>query len=75
MENSERESGIELPSTDGAAFRILDTWQRKAIKVIRYVGRYELLGIVVSLMNFLITGCAYFPESTFRLASKSRLSE
>lgn len=56
-----------------AAFQIADPWQCPLSKVIRRVGRYVLLGTAITVLGFTITGCEYFPESTFKLATESRL--
>jgi hypothetical protein len=43
------------------------------IKIIRRIDRYLLLGVVLTLSGSRIIGCEYLPESTFKLASESRL--
>lgn len=43
------------------------------IKLIQRVSGYLLLGVVVAISGSTIIGCEYFPESTFTLASESRL--
>jgi hypothetical protein len=37
------------------------------------ITRYLLVGVATATLASAITGCEYFPESTFRLANESRL--
>jgi len=37
------------------------------------ITRYLLVGVAAATLASTITGCEYFPESTFRLANESRL--
>jgi hypothetical protein len=41
--------------------------------LIQRVTRYLLLGIAAITLASTLTGCEYFPESTFRLANESKL--
>jgi hypothetical protein len=43
------------------------------IKLIQRINGYLLLGVVLTISGTTITGCEYFPESAFELASDSRL--
>jgi hypothetical protein len=43
------------------------------IRTIQHIHRYLLWGVAFAVLGFLITGCRYFPESTFQLATESRL--
>ena len=47
--------------------------ERQMIKVDRRIGRIMLLFVASTVLAFAIVGCKYFPESTFELASESRL--
>jgi hypothetical protein len=40
---------------------------------IQRISRYLLLGVAAATVASTITGCEYFPESTFQLANESRL--
>ncbi|MBB5343964.1 hypothetical protein [Tunturibacter empetritectus] len=42
------------------------------IKILRHLKWYVVLGVVLAVSGSMI-GCEYFPESTFELASESRL--
>jgi hypothetical protein len=41
--------------------------------LVRRIGRYLLVGMAGIALASSITGCEYFPESTFKLANESRL--
>jgi hypothetical protein len=41
--------------------------------LIQLITRYLLVGVAAATLASTITGCEYFPESTFRLANESRL--
>lgn len=43
------------------------------VRIIPRVGRYLFLGAVLVVLGSSTIGCEYFPESTFHLASESRL--
>jgi hypothetical protein len=43
------------------------------MRIIRRIDRYLLLGAAFIISSCAIVGCEYFPESTFTLASESRL--
>jgi hypothetical protein len=54
--------------------KIVDPRLSRVGKRIPRVGRYLLLGAAVAILaSVIIKGCEYFPESTFQLASESRL--
>lgn len=42
-------------------------------KIIRRIDKYLLLFVALTISCIAIVGCEYFPESTFKLASASRL--
>jgi hypothetical protein len=42
-------------------------------KIIRRFDKYLLLFVALTILELTIVGCEYFPESTFELASESRL--
>ena len=52
--------------------KIIYRWRRQVIKVNRRTERI-LLFLALTISVFSIVGCEYFPESTFELASESRL--
>ena len=56
-----------------ADLKFFDPWLSQLVTVIPRVGRYILLGTAVTILGSSIIGCEYFPESTFQLASESRL--
>ncbi len=57
-----------------ADLTIVDPWPSRLVKNIPRLGRYLLLGVAVAILaSTIIKGCEYFPESTFQLASESRL--
>jgi hypothetical protein len=57
-----------------ADLKIVDPWLSRLVKKIPRLGRYLLLGAAVAILApAMIKGCEYFPESTFQLASESRL--
>jgi hypothetical protein len=43
------------------------------LKIIRRIDKYLLLFVALTISGSAIVGCEYFPESTFKLASESRL--
>ena len=54
--------------------KIVDPWMSRVGSIIPRLGRYLLLGVAVTILAFtIIKGYEYFPESTFQLASESRL--
>ena len=53
--------------------KIVDPWLSRVIKKVPRVGRYLILGAAVTILASTLIGCQYFPESTFQLASESRL--
>src|SRR5208337_448383 len=42
-------------------------------QIIRRIGKYLLFFVALTISGSAIVGCEYFPESTFELASESRL--
>jgi hypothetical protein len=57
-----------------ADLKIVDFGPSRVGKKIPRVGTYLLLGATVTILALaMIKGCEYFPESTFRLSSESRL--
>jgi hypothetical protein len=42
-------------------------------KIIRCLGKFLIFFIALTISGSAIVGCEYFPESTFKLASESRL--
>jgi hypothetical protein len=42
-------------------------------KIVRRLDKYLLLFVALAISASAIVGCEYFPESTFELASESRL--
>jgi hypothetical protein len=56
-----------------ADLKIVDPSLSQLVRIIRRVGRYLLLGAAVTILASTLIGCQYFPESTFQLASESRL--
>jgi hypothetical protein len=56
-----------------AVLNFVDSWLSKLARIIPRVSRYLLLGVAVTIWGSSTIGCEYFPESTFQLASESRL--
>lgn len=56
-----------------ADHKIVDSRLSQLIRITQRVGRYLLFGAVVTVLAATAIGCKYFPESTFQLASESRL--
>jgi hypothetical protein len=56
-----------------AVLNFVDPWLSQLARIIPRVGRYLLLGVVVTILGSSTIGCEYFPESTFQLARESRL--
>jgi len=53
--------------------KIVDPWSSRSVRTIKRVGRYLLVGAAFTTLASTIIGCEYLPESTFQLASESRL--
>jgi hypothetical protein len=53
--------------------RFVDPWRSQLARIIPRLGRYLLLGVAVTILGSSTIGCEYIPESTFQLASESRL--
>ena len=56
-----------------SSLKIVNPWLLQVGKRIPRMGRWLLLGATVTILALAIIGCEYFPESTFQLASESRL--
>ena len=53
--------------------KIVDPWRSRFVRTITRVGRYLLVGAAFTTLASTTIGCEYLPESTFQLASESRL--
>jgi len=58
-----------------ADLKNVDSWPSRLVGKIPRLGRYLLVGAAVAILasTIIIKGCEMFPESTFQLASGSRL--
>ena len=68
-------SALGYPRLMNANLKNVDSWLSRWISKIPRSGRYLFVGLAVAILAspIIIKGCEMFPESSFQLASESRL--